>query len=66
MAQPTGKTTASTEQAPPGEHGIPPFDSKHCAKMVNSQHALRDSLTPFGELANVGQRNRLTVVHSFR
>jgi F-type H+-transporting ATPase subunit b len=29
MAQQTGKTTASTEQAPPGEHGVfPPFDSQ--------------------------------------
>jgi len=29
MAQQSGKTTASTEQAPPGEHGVfPPFDSQ--------------------------------------
>ena len=29
MAQQAGKTTASTEQAPPGEHGVfPPFDSQ--------------------------------------
>ena len=29
MAQQTGKTIASTEQAPQGEHGVfPPFDSQ--------------------------------------
>ena len=29
MAEQTGKTAASTEQAPPGEHGVfPPFDSQ--------------------------------------
>jgi F-type H+-transporting ATPase subunit b len=29
MAQQTGKTTSSTEQVPPGEHGVfPPFDSQ--------------------------------------